>query len=251
MKPHIPGSHPRFRSLVERARLIDGWKRGLVADAGLIAHGRGEAFDYLLGERTTPEARRASRAGVALLLLAHQPVISVNGNAAVLAGRDLARLGRVLGAPLEVNLFHRTPLRERRLAAHLRSSGAERVLSGGRARLPGLESARRLVHPDGILRADAVFVPLEDGDRTGALVRLGKSVVAVDLNPLSRTARKATVTVVDNLTRCAPLMLSMAREMRRWPGTRLGRAAALDNPAGLEVSVRRMAATAAREFRRG
>lgn len=221
-----------------------------MADAGLLAHGRGEAFDYLLGERTTPEARRASRAGVALLLLARRPVISVNGNAAVLAGRDLARLGGAVGAPLEVNLFYRGGGREERLARHLRSLGAERVLSGGGARLPGLESPRRRVHPDGILRADAVLVPLEDGDRTEALVRLGKSAVAVDLNPLSRTARAATVTVVDDLARCAPPMVSMALEMRRWPRARLQRAAALDNVASLRLSVVRMAAAAAREFGR-
>ncbi|MEM3086417.1 MAG: phosphopantothenate/pantothenate synthetase [Halobacteria archaeon] len=248
MKP--PRSHPRFRSLVERASLVEGWKRGLVADAGLLAHGRGEAFDYLLGERTTPEARRAARAGVALLRLARRPVISVNGNAAVLAGRDLARLGRALGAPLEVNLFYRSPGRERLLVRHLRSLGAERVLSGGGARLPGLESSRRRVHPDGILRADAVLVPLEDGDRTEVLARLGKRVVAVDLNPLSRTSRRATVTVVDNLTRCAPLMASMAREMDGWPGARLARTSRLDNRANLRLSVERMGAAATRELGR-
>lgn len=246
MKPHIPPGHPRFHSLVERARLIEGWKRGLVADAGLLAHGRGEAFDYLLGERTTPEARRAARAGVALLLRARRPVISVNGNAAVLAGPDLVRLGRSLGAPLEVNLFYRSRERERRLVARLESLGAERVLSGGGAHLPGLESARRRVHPGGILRADAVFVPLEDGDRTGALARLGKEVVAVDLNPLSRTARAARVTVVDNLTRCAPLMVSLAREMGAWSEARLRRAALFDNRANLRASVRRMATAASR-----
>lgn len=246
----LPRSHPRFRSLVERARLIDGWRRELVADAGLLAQGRGEAFDYLLGERTTPEARRAARAGVALLLLARRPVVSVNGNAAVLAGRDLARLGRAVGAPLEVNLFYRTPERERRLVAYMKSLGAERVLSGGRARLRGVESARRLVHPEGILRADAVLVPLEDGDRTEALARLGKKIVAIDLNPFSRTARKATVTVVDNLTRCVPLMVEMARQMRGWSGARLRMAAAIDNRANLRLSAERMGAAATREFGR-
>lgn len=221
-----------------------------MADAGLLAHGRGEAFDYLLGERTTPEARRAARAGVALLLLAHRPVISVNGNAAVLAGRDLVRLGKVLKAPLEVNLFYRTAGREKRLVAHLKSLGAERVLSGGDARLPGIGSPRRRVHPAGILRADAVFVPLEDGDRTEALARLGKNVVAVDLNPLSRTARMATMAVVDNLTRCAPFMAAAAREMQTWPEARLRRAASFDSRAGLRSSVARMAAVVEREFRR-
>lgn len=246
----VSRNHPRFRSLVARAKLVEGWRRGLVADAGLLAHGRGEAFDYLLGEATTPEARRAARAGAALLCLARHPVVSVNGNAAVLAGADLARLGKALGAPLEVNLFYRTPGRERRIARHLRSLGSARVLSGGRARLPGLDSPRRFVHPEGIGRADAVLVPLEDGDRTEALARLGKRVVAVDLNPLSRTARAATVTVVDDVARCAPLMARMAREMRAWPEARLRRAARFDNEANLRRSVARMARAAKREFDR-
>ena len=33
------------------------------------------------------------------------------------------------------------------------------------------------------MKADTVLVPLEDGDRTEALVKMGKTVVAIDLNP--------------------------------------------------------------------
>lgn len=44
----------------------------------MIAHGRGEAFDYLIGERTIEPAERAMRAAVAKLLLAEDPVVSVN-----------------------------------------------------------------------------------------------------------------------------------------------------------------------------
>jgi len=47
-------------------------------------------------------------------------------------------------------------------------------------------------------------VPLEDGDRCEALVKMGKTVIALDLNPLSRTARMATLTIVDELTRALP-----------------------------------------------
>ena len=46
----IPPDHPRYRPLMAD---------DLVASAGLIAHGRGEAFDYLLGELTTTPAQRA------------------------------------------------------------------------------------------------------------------------------------------------------------------------------------------------
>ena len=51
--------------------------------------------------------------------------------------------------------------------------------------------------------ADVVLVPLEDGDRCEALVAMGKTVLVVDLNPLSRTARTATVTIVDEVGRAA------------------------------------------------
>ena len=52
-----------------------------------------------------------------------------------------------------------------------------------------------------IEKADLVLVPLEDGDRCEALIRLGKQVIAIDLNPLSRTSRTATVTIVDEVSR--------------------------------------------------
>ncbi|MGA8303531.1 MAG: hypothetical protein WB873_07565, partial [Thermoplasmata archaeon] len=66
--------HPRYRSLVVRARLSKQARLGVVALEGLIAHGRGEAFDYLLGERTTPSARRATRAAAQWLRAARHPV---------------------------------------------------------------------------------------------------------------------------------------------------------------------------------
>ena len=50
--PLIPKSHPRAKSLLIREKLVDGFDNGLVAKEGLLAQGRGEAFDYLLGEKT-------------------------------------------------------------------------------------------------------------------------------------------------------------------------------------------------------
>ena len=47
-----------------------------------------------------------------MLCLAKHPVISVNGNVAALAPNDLIELGRVLKAPLEVNIFHTEAGRE-------------------------------------------------------------------------------------------------------------------------------------------
>ena len=64
----IPESHPRHNSLKMRHKLTEGYKAGLVAEAGLIAHGRGEAFDYLLGEETIPEAEEAEKVAASLLL---------------------------------------------------------------------------------------------------------------------------------------------------------------------------------------
>src|SRR3972149_3294159 len=61
-----------------------------------------------------------------------------------------------------------------------------------RARVPRLESRRALAHRAGIYGADVVLVPLEDGDRTEALVRMGKAVISVDLNPRSRPSQQAT-----------------------------------------------------------
>lgn len=201
----IPPDHPRAEALRIRERLVRGFEEGYVVPQGLIAHGRGEAFDYLLGERTIPPARRAIRAAAAAFHLAERPVISVNGNVAALCPDELVELSEVTGAPLEVNLFHRTEERARRIRRVLEEAGARNVLGvdrGHLTRLPSLSSRRGIVDERGIRRADFVLVPLEDGDRTRALKELGKRVAAIDLNPLSRTARDADITIVDNVVRC-------------------------------------------------
>ena len=53
MLTNIPYNHPRAGSLHIREMLVEGLRNGIVAHEGLIAHGRGEAFDYLIGEKTT------------------------------------------------------------------------------------------------------------------------------------------------------------------------------------------------------
>lgn len=196
-------SHPRYRSLLVRARLAAATRAGVVVPEGLIAHGRAEAFDYLLGERTLPSARRATRLAADWVRRADHPVLSVNGNVAALAAAEVVELQRARpGLSLEVNLFHRTAGRAERVARLLTAEGARDVLGvHPTARIPGLPSDRARVDARGILRADLCIVPLEDGDRTEALRRLGKRVVAIDLNPLSRTAQRASLTIVDELTR--------------------------------------------------
>lgn len=212
----IPISHPRKVSLEIRHRLIKGYEQGLVTKAGLIAHGRGEAFDYLLGEKTIPEASKAEEAAVAMLLLAENPAISVNGNIAALCAREIVRLANIVGAKMEVNLFCRTIGREKKIASVLRKAGARKVYGIGvkPKRIKGLKSERRMIDK-ALWNSDVVLVPLEDGDRTEALVAMGKKVIAIDLNPMSRTSKKATITIVDNVVRALSNMTATARKLKK------------------------------------
>lgn len=213
----IPPSHPRYASLKARERLVEGIRAGITSEAGLIAHGRGEAFDYLLGERTVEEARLAERVAAAMLLTARHPVVSVNGNVAALAPEHVVDLvGRVAaarrslgaddpGLTVEVNLFHRTEQRVGLIVDHLSRLGAEGVLGTSPDMVvPGLDHARAMCSSGGVGTADVVLIPLEDGDRAEALRAWGRKVIAIDLNPLSRTSRSSHVTIVDELTRALP-----------------------------------------------
>jgi len=208
----IPKDHPRYLSLVARERIADCAREGIVALEGLTAHGRGEAFDYLIGERTTKSAAHAARIAAAMLLSAQRPVISVNGNTAALASREVAELQRASGAAVEVNLFHRTEERIEKITRLLEKDGAT-VLSGTAERLIPLSHDRAWCLPEGIGSADVVLVPLEDGDRCAALRAMGKQVITVDINPLSRTARTATLTIVDELTRALPNITAACPEL--------------------------------------
>ncbi|MGA1822805.1 MAG: 4-phosphopantoate--beta-alanine ligase [Thermoplasmatota archaeon] len=244
----VPESHPRYLSLTTRDRLVDGWKEGLVVTQGLIAHGRGEAFDYLLGETTTVHADAAERAAAALLILADRPVISVNGNVGALSSDDVRILSDLLNCPVEVNIFHRTEDRVGRLADKLEEAGCRRVL--GRdpdANIPGLDHARALCEREGIFSSDVILVPLEDGDRCKALRGMGKTVITIDLNPLSRTSRTANITIVDNIIRAIPVIIRYVREYRE--GMKNGElrredleavSASYDNEAGLRSTLRDM-----------
>ncbi len=236
---HIPADHPRAASLRVRETLKDAVARGLVHPTGLIAHGRGEAFDYLLGERTPPEAIEAINEASFMLQSATRPVLSLNGNVVALAASQCLALAAALpNLRLEVNLFHRTPERVTALLAAMEEAGAEAgAVLGARPdfSIPGLASDRAQCCRDGIGRADVVLVPLEDGDRAQALKAMGKTVITIDLNPLSRTACTADVTIVDELTRALPLL---ATALRAPPLARR----AYDNPSTLAAVRHRMAA---------
>lgn len=208
-------THPRYVSLKIRDAITAGVEQGITSIHGLIAHGRGEAFDYLIGEKTRPFAHAAMRAAAALLLRAQHPVISVNGNTAALVAAESVALGRLLQAPLEVNIFHASKERERAIRRHLEKHGATAVLMPSReAELNFIDSNRRFVHPEGIFRADVIFVPLEDGDRCTALRQMGKEVVTVDLNPMSRTAAHSSVAIVDNVVRALPQLIAQIRALQ-------------------------------------
>ncbi len=240
----ISPEHPRAESLRYRERIVEGLEKGLVNPAGLSAHGRGEAFDYILGEETTDQARNAIEAGVAHMLLAETPVFSVNGNVAALVPEEIAKLEDAMDLKVEVNLFHESEERERKIAEHLTEHGVSKVYGTEKeysSEISGIKSNRRIVDERGIKNADVVMVPLEDGDRTEELVDRGKTVITIDLNPLSRTAEAANVTIVDNIVRALPLFTEKVRELREAPEKKLGEIVeGFDNSTNLSNSLEGM-----------
>ena len=211
-------SHPRYQSLLMRHRLEMAAKAGMLADSALIAHGRGEAFDYLLGEATIASAHDATMEALAHLQNADCAVISLNGNAIALAGKELMQLASLLKIPVEVNIFYRTPERMKALLSHLyeirdtNQLDVEILGENPDAKIPGLEGPRAKCCENGIYNSDVILVPLEDGDRCEALVAMGKVVLVIDLNPLSRSAKMSSVTMVDELSRVADNLLHGAMQ---------------------------------------
>lgn len=218
----IPKTHPRYASLMTREKIAEGVEKGITSMHGLIAQGRGEAFDYLIGERTTESTKKAIEAAAALLLLAKNPVISINGNAAALVSKELVQLSKAIPAKLEVNIFHSSKQRELKIKKELIRNGAKEALLPQRnCKIKYLDSNRKYVNKDGIFNADVVFVPLEDGDRTEALIKNGKKVIVVDLNPMSRSAQKATITIVDNIVRAVSLLINKIKVNKKYGKTKL------------------------------
>ncbi|MBP2143418.1 4-phosphopantoate--beta-alanine ligase [Methanococcus voltae] len=213
----VPESHPRYKSLLNRGKVVEAFESGVLAKGGLIAHGRGETYDYLIGETTPKVAKEAIKASAAMLLLAKNPVISVNGNSIALAKDELIDLAAELNGKIEVNLFYRTEEREQKIKELFEKNESNNEnyknnkitllgIDDANKQMPNVDHLRGKVSEAGIYTADVVLVPLEDGDRAEALIEMGKNVVAIDLNPLSRTAQKSTITIVDELTRCIPLL---------------------------------------------
>jgi len=214
----IPKNHPRAESLFVREKLVEGFENGLVAKEGLMAHGRGETFDYLLGEKTSKSAKLAIKEAARLLISSDSPVISVNGNFAVLCPKEIVKLAKVVKGKIEVNLFYYSKKRKEGIAKFLKKNGAKEVFGTRNnflTSIPNLKSARRIVDKDGIYSSNVILVPLEDGDRTLALKKMGKKVITFDINPLSRTAQTADITIVDNVVRGMKELLEECRKLSK------------------------------------
>ena len=207
----IPKTHPRYKSLLLRDKVKNAFKEGYLADSGMIAHGRGETFDYLIGEKTTETAKKACEAAVATILLAENPVLSVNGNTTALAIDEIIELAKATDSKIEINLFYRTPERVGIITRMFKERGWEDILGTNDeelAYIDNLNSPRATASKQGSYIADVMLVPLEDGDRAEVLVQNGKKIICIDLNPLSRTA------IVDNVVRAVPLMTEIANKFK-------------------------------------
>ncbi|MGB1377654.1 MAG: phosphopantothenate/pantothenate synthetase [Nitrosopumilus sp.] len=229
----IPKSHPRLDSLLIREKLVKGFDNNLVAKEGLLAHGRGETFDYLLGEKTSKSAKEAIKAAAFLLKNAQNSVISVNGNFAALCPQEIIQLANYTNSKIEVNLFYSTEKRKKAITKILKKSGAKEIFGLNKkssVKLSGIDSNRRIVDKNGIFSADVVLVPLEDGDRTIALKKAKKKIITFDLNPLSRTAQTADITIVDNVIRAMKLLVIESKKKTQ-------KMSNYDNKKNLQVSI--------------
>jgi len=199
-----------------KEKIINGVKQGITSVNGLLSEGRGEIFDILMNRTLSSRSMPSIEVSVAQLLLAKNPVISVNGNTAVIVPKELIELSNTINAPLEVNLFYRSDERVKNVVEYLKKNGADVVLGAGdqTVRLEEIEHARGLVDERGIKVADTILVALEDGDRAEKLISMGKKIIAIDLNPFSRTANMASITIVGNVLDVIPAMISYAKQMK-------------------------------------
>ena len=213
----IPKNHPRYESLLLRDKVKNAFLDGYLADSGMIAHGRGETFDYLLGEKTVPAAEEAMKAAVASLLLAEHPVLSVNGNTTALVIDEVIELAKSTDSRIEINLFYRTEERVDKITKLFKDHGYEDILGTNYDDLyyfDKITNPRATASRQGIYIADVILVPLEDGDRAELLKEAGKKIICIDLNPLSRTSKMSDISIVDNVVRAIPEMTRLASEYK-------------------------------------
>jgi 4-phosphopantoate--beta-alanine ligase len=197
----IPKNHPRYQSLKQRERLLEFYEKGVVTVSGLISHGRGEAFDYILGETSTEFAIIAEMAAFAKILESKNPVISVNGNVTALADEEIVAFSKKYNIKVEANIFYWSEDRINKIVDHFSNLGLNVLGRKQDERIPGLMHDRGRCEKDGIFSADTVLIPLEDGDRAEALKKMGKFIITIDLNPLSRTSIYGDISIVDDVRR--------------------------------------------------
>lgn len=213
----IPKTHPRYESLLLRDKIVKASQKGYLADSAMIAHGRGEAFDYLIGEKTVYPAKRAMYVAVATLLLSNNPVISVNGNATALAIDEIIDLANEINAKIEINLFYRTDERVKLITKLYRDHGYKDILGSlddDIEYLNDIQNNRATASKTGIYAADTILIPLEDGDRAEILKKSGKKIITIDLNPLSRTSKMSDISIMDNIVRAVPFMTKIAKDLK-------------------------------------
>ena len=234
-------AHPRYESLVLRDKIVKASKEGLLADSAMIAHGRGEAFDYLLGEKTTIPAKRAMYVTVALMILSKNPVISVNGNTTALAIDEIIEFAKAVDAKIEINLFYRTDKRVDKLTQLYKDHGYPEILGSNDddiMYINEIKNPRASASKTGIYSADTILVPLEDGDRAEILSKSGTNIITIDLNPLSRTSKMSDVSIVDNVVRAIPFMTKIADDLKSQDKELLkGMIKDFDNKTNLEESL--------------
>lgn len=234
-------AHPRYESLLLRDKIVKASKEGLLADSAMIAHGRGEAFDYLLGEKTTIPAKRAMYVTVALMILSKNPVISVNGNTTALAIDEIIEFAKAVDAKIEINLFYRTDKRVDKLTQLYKDHGYPEILGSNDddiMYINEIKNPRASASKTGIYSADTILVPLEDGDRAEILSKSGKNIITIDLNPLSRTSKMSDVSIVDNVVRAIPFMTKIADDLKSQDKELLkGMIKDFDNKTNLEESL--------------
>jgi 4-phosphopantoate--beta-alanine ligase len=223
---------PRWRILGTKGAITDDWKGSFKAFVNVDGYPAEMEVKYQDGTWQNWYPNLAAH-----LLEARRPVITVNGNAAGLCADGLLSLARAVPAKVEVNLFHRSPERVEKVVRYLEDRGGKDILGRQQAsRLEGIASDRAMCATEGIFSADVVLIPLEDGDRAGALVKAGKIVLAIDLNPLSRTAVEAHVTAVDELSRAVPNIERAVMELKDLPAERRRLISEYDNGENLRRS---------------
>ena len=106
------------------------------------------------------------------------------------------------------------------------------------------EDADILLEALDIQPGDTCLSIASGGDNTLAMLGKGpERVIAIDLNPLSRTARSATVTIVDNITRAIPGISKFAHGLKDSKKDELRRIIQeFDNKKNLAESIERITA---------